>query len=133
MKTPTDGTKIHDHPLATLWFDKDGILHKISKNTPRTPENVKDLYTLIKRTTKGKKVCALIEVSEETVSNKEIREYLKKEIPQVFSAVAFVSVTPLGQMIGTLTSVLTPMQVATNVFKKEEDARKWLKEKNRLY
>jgi hypothetical protein len=31
MLVPTNGTKIHEHPLATLWFDEKGILHKISK------------------------------------------------------------------------------------------------------
>src|SRR6185503_1414946 len=109
MNIPTDGTKVYDHPLAVLWFDSSGILHKVSKNVPRTAENVADLYNFIKRTTNGKKSCALIEVSKETASDKEVRERLKKEIPEVFTAVAFVTKTPLGQMIGTLNSVLAPV------------------------
>jgi hypothetical protein len=132
MRLPTDGTKVHEHPLATLWFDKDGILHKISKNTPRTPDNVKDLYALIRRATHGKKVCAMIEVSNETASGPEVRTILKKEIPETFSAVALLANTQMGQMIGTMTSILTPIHVPTAVFKEEPKAQDWLRDKIHL-
>ncbi len=128
MNIPTDGTKIHDHPLATFWFDHRGILHKVSKNTQRNPENVKDLYSRIKRIAHGKKVCALIECSKEAVSYKETRDYLKKEIPETFKAVAFITSTSLGKMIGTLMSVLAPTHVPAKVFTEEEEAKKWLQD-----
>jgi hypothetical protein len=126
MKVPSDPTKVHDHPLATLWFDQGGILHKISKRTPRTVETVSDLYTEIRRATKGHKVCAIFEVSNETASNKEVQDYLKKEIPELFKAVAFISKTPTGTMVGIITSILAPVHVPTKVFKDESSARQWL-------
>jgi hypothetical protein len=132
MKLPADGTKIHQHPLATLWFDQDGILHKISKNTPRTVDNVKDLYALIRRTTHGKKVCAMIEVSNETASGPEVRNVLKKEIPETFRAVALLANSQVGQMVATMTSILTPIEVPTGVFKEEPRAEEWLKERIHL-
>ncbi len=132
MRIPKDGTKIHQHPLATLWVDNDGILHKISKNTPRTVENVTDLYSLIRRTTQGKKVCAMIEVSHETASGPEVRDVLKKEIPQTFTAVALITNTHIGQMVATMTSVLTPVYVPTGVFNEEPKAEEWLKERIHL-
>ncbi|MEO6253117.1 MAG: STAS/SEC14 domain-containing protein [Ferruginibacter sp.] len=132
MNLPTDGTKIHEHPLATLWFDSDGILHKISKNTPRNVDNVTDLYSLIRHATKGKKVCAMIEVSHETASGPEVRDVLKKEIPQTFRAVALLTNTQIGQMVATMTSVLTPVYVPTEVFKEEPKAEEWLKERIHL-
>ena len=128
MIIPTEGIKVHQHPLATLWFDHDGILHKISKTTPRTLESVKDLYSHIKRAIKGKKVCALFEVSKETASNKDVRKYLKKEIPQMFSAVALLSKTPVGETTGILISALAPTHIPTKVFKNEDDAKTWLKD-----
>src|ERR1700757_3302705 len=128
MVIPTEGIKVHQHPLATLWFDHDGILHKISKNIPRTLDGVKDLYTLIKRTTKGKKVCALFEVSKETASNKDVRKYLKKEIPQIFSALALLSKTPVGETTGILISALAPTHIPTKVFNDEDKAKLWLKD-----
>ena len=128
MKIPKDGTKIHDHPLATLWFDKDGILHKISKKTPRTVDTVADLYRHIRLATEGNKVCAIFEVSDETASNEEVREYLKKEIPKLFKAVAFLSTTPTGTMVGIITSILAPHHLPTNVFRNENGARKWLED-----
>jgi hypothetical protein len=132
MRLPNDGTKIHQHPLATIWFDNEGILHKISKNTPRTVENVIDLYSLIRRTTDGKKVCALIEVSHETASGPEVRDVLKKEIPQTFKAVALITNTQIGQMVATMTSVLTPVYVPTEVFREEPEAEEWLRERIHL-
>lgn len=132
MTLPQDGTKIHEHPLATLWFDNEGILHKISKNTPRTVDNVTDLYSLIRRATKGKKVCAMIEVSHETASGPEVRKVLKKEIPLTFRAVALLTNTQIGQMVATMTSVLTPVYVPTEVFKEEPKAEEWLKERIHL-
>jgi len=132
MKPPKDGTKIYQHPLATLWVDSDGILHKISKKTPRTVENVTDLYSLIRRTTHGKKVCAMIEVSNETASGPEVRDVLKKEIPQTFRAVALITNTQIGQMVATMASVLTPVYVPTEVFKEEPQAEEWLKERIHL-
>jgi hypothetical protein len=132
MTLPQDGTKILQHPLATLWVDSDGILHKISKNTPRTVENVTDLYSLIRRTMKGKKVCAMIEVSHETASGPDVRDALKKEIPQTFTAVALITNTQIGQMVATMTSVLTPVYVPTEVFKEEPKAEEWLKERIHL-
>jgi len=127
MKLPTDGTKIHQHPLATLWFDNEGILHKISKSTPRTVDNVKDLYSLIRKATHGKKVCAMIEVSNETASGPEVRSVLKKEIPETFKAVALLTKSHTGQMVATMTSVLTPIHVPTGVFKEEPKAEEWLR------
>jgi hypothetical protein len=128
MKAPSDSKKVHQHPLATLWVDDDGVLHKISKNTPRTLDNVKDLYSEIKRTIKGKKVCAIIEVSNETASDRAVLDFLKQEIPQVFSAVAFLANTPTGLMTGLLTSVLTPAHVPTAVFKDENEAKVWFRD-----
>ena len=132
MKLPKDGTKIYQHPLATLWVDREGILHKISKKTPRTVENVTDLYSLIRRTTHGKKVCAMIEVSNETASGPEVRDVLKREIPQTFRAVALITNTQIGQMVATMASVLTPVYVPTEVFKEEPKAEEWLKERIHL-
>jgi hypothetical protein len=127
MQLPSKQIKVLEHPLATFWFDQEGILHKISKSTPRTIENVKDLYSLIKNTAQGKKVCAIIEVSNETASDRSVLEYLKQEIPQVFTAVAFLAKNATGYMTGLLTSVLAPAHVPTGVFKNEEEAREWFK------
>lgn len=126
MQPPADA-QVLQHPLVTLWFDRDGILHKVSKNTPRTLEKVEDLYSFIKQHTKGKKVCAMVEDSNETASDKTVLEYLKREIPHVFTDVAFLSKTSTGDMVAILTSVLVPAHIPTGVFKNETDAKNGLK------
>jgi hypothetical protein len=124
----TSGGYIQNHPLAVIWIDSEGILHKVSKNVTRTPEEVKHLYSSIRTMTNGKRVCALMEVSKEGISDKETRDILKKEIPKTFSALAIMSSTPLGKLIGNLLAVLAPMHIPAAVFDTEEEARKWLKE-----
>src|ERR1700747_1392073 len=101
MHLPDDNTKVYDHPLAKLWFHKVGILHKLFKETHRTAEKVKDLYSYIRTLTKGRKVCAILEVSKEGISDKHSIEYLKQEIPHTFSAAAFMASTQMGQLTGT--------------------------------
>jgi hypothetical protein len=125
---PPKNIKVYEHPLATIWFDEHGILHKVSKNEPRTCEKVKDLYSYIRELSKGKKVCGMLEVSQESISNKEVVEHLKKEIPNTFSAVALMAKTPMGQLTGTLMSVLTPTHIPVKVFKNDAQARHWLTE-----
>lgn len=127
MKIPTDASKIHDHALAVFWIDENGILHKISKNTPRTIENVKDLYSFIRKATQEKKVRGLVEVSNETASNKKVREVLKEEIPMTFNAVALLTTTPSGKMMATIISVLIPGHLPTKLFTDEDKAILWLK------
>jgi hypothetical protein len=128
----TSGGYIQNHPLAVIWIDNEGILHKVSKNVPRTPADVKHLYSSIRTMTNGKKVCALMEVSKEGISDKETRDILKKEIPETFSALAIMSSTPLGKMIGSLIAVLAPSNIPAKVFDSEAEARKWLKEHSHL-
>ena len=69
-----------------------------------------------------------MEVSRESISDKKTREILKEEIPKTFSAVAIISSTSLGKMIGTFISVLAPTHIPAKVFDTESDARRWLKE-----
>jgi hypothetical protein len=61
-----------------------------------------------------------------------VRDVLKKEIPETFKAVALLSKTHMGQMVATMTSVLTPIHVPTEVFKEEPKAEEWLKERIHL-
>lgn len=132
MLSPSERNTVRNHPLAVLWFDDGGILHKVSKSVPRTTENVKDLYAVIRKMTNGKKVCAMIEVSKEAISMKETRELLKEEIPKTFSALAIITSTPLGQMIGILLTVLAPTHIPAKVFSNVDDAKEWLREHEHL-
>lgn len=125
MQTPNEN--FQNHPLAVIWLDEEGILHKVSKSVPRKPETVKDLYSSIRDLTNGKKVCALMEVSREAISDKETLDVLKEEIPKTFSAIAIMSSTALGKMIGTFISVLSPMHIPAQVFESEGEAKEWLR------
>jgi hypothetical protein len=126
MELPKD--QFQNHPLAVIWIDNEGILHKVSKNTIRTPEAVRDLYASMRSMAKGKKMCALMEVSKEGISDLKTRTILKEEIPKTFSAVAIMSSTPLGKMIGTLISALASTHIPVKVFDTEQEAREWLKQ-----
>jgi hypothetical protein len=70
----------------------------------------------------------MIEVSNETASDKVVLEYWKKEIPHIFKAVAFMATTPNGRMVGTITSILAPWNIPTKVFENEAQASAWLEQ-----
>jgi len=57
---------------------------------------------------------------------------LKKEIPETFKAVAILASSQMGQMVTTMTSVLTPIHVPAGVFKEEPKAHDWLKDRIHL-
>ncbi len=127
LKAPTDNTIVYDKPLATFWFDKDGILYSIAKNVPRTLENVKEQHEFIQSLTKGKKICAITEVSFSGTLSPEAREYSKRAM-DTYKAIAILTTTPMGKMIGAILSVITPISVPVKIFNNERKARQWIEQ-----
>jgi hypothetical protein len=128
MKIPVDGTIIYDRPLAILWFDKDGILCSVAKNVPRTLENTREQFEFIGSLLGGKKVCILSDVSFSGSIDQEAREFVKKHAALQYKAIAIVTTSALGTMIGTLLSIIFPFTVPAKVFINEAEARQWLKQ-----
>lgn len=114
--------------LADYWVDDDDILHGISKDAPRNAETVKENFDLIRQITGGKKVCVIIDNTHTKPYNIEDLKTLIKEGNQVYRAVAYVSRSPIGKMVGGISEQLNPHGSAPiRVFDNTENALKWIR------
>ena len=126
MKTPNDGTKIYEMPLSTFWIDKDGILHSISKNVPRTLDNTKQLMEFARAILHGNRAYMLADFSNAGSLERPARDYIKKEAKSFYNALAVVTKSSLVRLMGTFISILIPPTIPTRIFTSEKEARKWL-------
>ena len=129
MKPPED-TKVYEHLIATLWFDNSGILYSSSKASPRTKQIMIDYATYIKQITNNKKVCILSDISNARPLEKDARDYMETELKNIYLAMAIVSTSSLGKMIGNIFFKINKLSFPTKMFSNEEEALTWLKQFN---
>jgi hypothetical protein len=128
MIIPPDSAEIFENENSKYWFDN-GILYVISKKGKQLPlsEYKKRTDEFIEKMN-GKKVCAIMDISDSTPMSPEAREHNQKTLPQIFKAIAFITRTALGRMLINLYLGLKPSPFPTKVFSNEKDALKWLSE-----
>lgn len=127
MTAPTD-KQTFEGELATYWFDNDGILVSLSKNPKRTVTNTTDNFVLVKRITNNKKVPLLIYLSKSSAPDRQTREFVAKELPNVYTAMAMVSKSGLGAIIMNFLFKLKPPKIPMRNFTDDTQAREWLKQ-----
>lgn len=101
MQTP-DTPEFFEGPLATYWFDKDGIFYAKIKNVPRTPKKTKETFSFLRQLLNNKKVCYIVDATYLHTQDKATRDYIAKQLPEMFKAIALISKTPLGKMVGNI-------------------------------
>ncbi|HEX8517213.1 MAG TPA: hypothetical protein VF868_13535 [Bacteroidia bacterium] len=77
---------------------------------------------------KGRKLCAVIDISNASPTPADHREYNQKVLPEIFKAIAFVTSTALGKMLINLYLGLKPITFPTKVFSNEKEASDWVKQ-----
>lgn len=122
--------EVYDTPLLSCWFGEDGILYSESKVAERTIENYQLLFELYKNLSDNgnKKIRTLGNITKTQHSKKEVREYIAKELPKYIKAMALISDSSMGKMIGNVFIKLNPPPYPTQIFNSVESAVKWLKE-----
>jgi hypothetical protein len=125
LKIPGN-TQIYEGQLATFWLDGDGILYAKSKKSPRTLENQKETYELIRKISGYKKVCMLSEATNSSAMDKETRDYISIEMPNTFKAMAVTSNSSLGTFISNIFLGLKHQPIPIKMFSIETEAKKWL-------
>jgi hypothetical protein len=125
MNIPRD-IKTFDHLIATFWFDELGILHAVSKGGPRTIEIMENYITFVSNMIDHKPVCILTDISHATPMDKATRDYTADKLQKVFKAMAIISGTPVGLMVGKVFLQLDGQPYPSAIFNSEEEARKWL-------
>jgi len=125
---PQGNTPVYESDVQTFWFDESGILCAVSKDTPRTLERQQKTYDLVKQISGNKKVCYLTEVTHVQPPDRETREYVLKESPNLFKAVAVISNSVLGRMIANILFRMKNQPYPTKMFSNENEAKEWLKQ-----
>ena len=126
MKPPANA-QTFEGELATFWFDENGILCALAKNTPRSVELQKENYAFIRRITHNKKVCLLSDTSSAAQQDKATRDYAAREMPNVFTAMAVISDSVIGQFATNIFITLKNQPIPIKFFTNEADAKQWLK------
>ncbi len=129
MMTPPPNVKVYDWSTSIFWFDEDGILHSVSKSTNRVSiEEAKSQIEEFKKMVGDKKVCFLADATNSSETTKEVRDYAASEFPKLFKALAIISSSPLGKMLGNLFFKLKKQPYPVRMFNNENEAREWLKQ-----
>ncbi len=122
-----DNVPLYEHPIATLWMI-DGIMYSNSKPGARTIAIMEDYISFIKKITGNKKVFILTDMSAATPMDKETRAYSAIHLPELYSAMAIVSETPLGQLIGNIFIQLESQPYPLKIFTDQQEALTWLQQ-----
>ncbi|MGZ3920276.1 MAG: DUF7793 family protein [Bacteroidia bacterium] len=127
MNIPNN-VKRYEHPMATFWFDELGILYSISKTGPRTKQVMDEYINYVKNLINNKPVCILTDISRASPMDKETREYTAQKLQKVYKAMAIITSTPAGEMIGKVFLKLDGQPYPIAMFVNEKDAKEWLKQ-----
>ena len=124
---PPAGKQIFEGEIATYWLD-DGILVSLSKSPKRTIANITENIALVKRITNNKKVPLLIYLSKSPIPDKETREFVTKQLPNIYTAMAMVSKAGLAKFIVNFLFKLKPPPIPMKNFTDDKEAKEWLKQ-----
>jgi hypothetical protein len=125
---PGINDKLYEGELATFWFDENGILCALAKNTIRTLERQKTNYDFIRKITGNKKVCLLSDTSNSSPQDKETRDYIARELPGIFKAMAIISTSTMGEFSANVFIALKDQPIPILFCDTEEKAKEWLKQ-----
>jgi len=127
MKIPPN-VDVFEGELAVFWFDEEGFLCAVAKNTPRTLEMQKENFDFIRKITSNNKVCLLAENSNGSPQDKETRAFSTKEMPNIFKAMAVLSASVFGQTMSKSFVAAEKPPIPIQHFADEKEARGWLRQ-----
>jgi hypothetical protein len=127
MEIPKN-TTLYEHPMATFWFDKNGILYSVSKDGSRTIELMDDYIAFVKSLTNNERVCIVTDISKAGPMDKKNRDYAAVQLQKVYKAMAIITKTRVGEMIGKVFLQLEDQPYPTAMFTEEKDAIEWVKQ-----
>jgi hypothetical protein len=126
MKIPSN-LQLHEHEMATVWFDEEGILCVVVKNGPRNVSSMNDYYQFVNKITNGKKVRILTDITGASPMDTETRAHAARILPMLFSAMAIISDSHIGLLMGQTFLELSDQPYPTGIFQNSEEALAWLK------
>jgi hypothetical protein len=122
-----DAGQIWKGKLADYWLDEDGVLHAASKVAARTTENVKANFDLVHQITHNQQVCVILDMTHTKPYSVNALRHLLAEFRYAYKAIAFVSRSPIGEMVANIAIELNRSNCPMRVFKNSEDAKEWIR------
>ena len=120
--------EIFEGKLGTYWLGEEGILYSVSTKTRRTLENVNENIALVKRITNNKKACLIVYVAPSPVPDKQTRDFVANELPNIYKAMAIVSKGGLGKVIMNILFKLNSPLIPMKTFSNENEAKEWIRQ-----
>lgn len=121
--------KIYKTSLVHCAFGDDGILYSYSIAGERSKENYDKVFEVYKELSNNgaNKLCILADISKTQPFNKEVRDYIVVHLARYVKAIALISETPVGNMIGQIFTAVSQAPFPTAIFGSQEEAVEWLK------
>jgi hypothetical protein len=126
MKPPHDAIVIQTKN-SDYWFDNDGILCVITKDTEELPlelqrEQIENFVAQLE----GRHLLMLVDMNGARPRTKASRVYMTEALPRFVRAVAFIGRSPMQRVLANLFVGIKTPEFPTRFFSDEYHAREWL-------
>lgn len=126
---PPKNIEVFEWETSRFWFDEKGILCSISKKVkPQSLEETKMIVNDFRKLIGDRKVCLLLDVTNSSEASKEVRDYAAVEFPKFVKAMALISKSALGKMLGNLFFSVKSQPYPSKIFNDEKEAKEWLQQ-----
>lgn len=116
-------------PSGPTWLDEDGIMITINTITTHTRQEAVDNMVVTKEVAAGKPRPLLVDLTKVKSMSKEAREeYTKSESQQIVTAVALLTTSNVGKMVGNLFIGFNKHVIPVKLFTDAHKAKEWLME-----
>jgi hypothetical protein len=114
---------------AELWIEDDILQCKILPNAEITIDDGKKIMEISMRLSNGKKIPVLADMGSIKSMSRESRVYLSgEEAKKTATALALVTKTPIGKIIGNFLLGLNRPSYPIKMFTSPLEAKQWLKD-----
>ena len=127
---PPKEAKITESPSSIYWFDAEGILcATIKKDAPvLSLQERKAAFENFRDKMGDKKICMMVDITNAAPLTRETQNFNFSQYPRVFKAIAFISRSAYGRMLGHLYLGMHANPFPFKIFSSEEDARTWIRD-----
>jgi hypothetical protein len=125
---PPKNAKCYETDLVTAWMGEDGIFYVVSKDGDRTIENYDKVFEIYKLASLhgSHKLCMLANITKTGNMPRNVRAHLYAELPKYLKALALISESYTGRMLGNLFLLIKPSPYPARLFGNTGEASAWL-------
>lgn len=119
---------IGETPLAKYWWLDEKVLYAHSKSTNRNIETVSENIAFVKSQNDNKPVKLVITIANSGMPDKATRDFVARELPNVYSAMAMLAPSKLTGFIVNVIYGLKKPPIPMRTFTDIDKAYKWITE-----